>query len=349
VHGLKAFDHIERRSFEVRAKLVINAAGPWAGNIASMADAKVAMRPGKGVHVTFERRIGNYGLILEGVDGRVMFLVPHGAETIVGTTDTDFYGEPARVDLDIHSDEVAYVVEAAARAFPQARDWRPLRAWAGVRNTLFEWGVDSDDLSRRHEVLDHELRDNLKGLLSIVGGKLAAYRIQSEEAVDLALKKLGRDPVECTTGSQPLPGAELAPDFDELSRSIGLPRWALERVWRRVGSRIHDVFRNATPDDLMPVCRSEAITPAEIVYAIRNEGCRTLEDLRRHAHVGAGSCDGVDCALPAAQIMARLLGWSADHLDNELRRFVAERWIGRRPVLRGPALAQEEIWRASHA
>ena len=79
------------------------------------------MRPGKGVHVTFERRIGNYGLILEGVDGRVMFLVPHGAETIVGTTDTDYYGDPVHADLDIHRDEVAYVIEAAARALPQAR------------------------------------------------------------------------------------------------------------------------------------------------------------------------------------------------------------------------------------
>ena len=348
VRGLKVFDHIDHRAYEVTADLVINAAGPWAGRVADMADAKVAMRPGKGVHVTFERRIGNYGLILEGVDGRVMFLVPHGAETIVGTTDTDFYGEPARVDLDIHGDEVAYVVEAAARALPQARHWRPTRAWAGVRNTLFEWGVDSDDLSRRHEVLDHEARDNIRGLLSVVGGKLAAYRIQSEDAVDIALRKLGRSPKECTTGVRPLPGAELQPDFDALAGEIPLPRWALERVWRRVGSRLRAVFADAQPDDLAPVCRSEAITRAEIMYMIDAENCRTLEDLRRHAHVGAGSCDGVDCIIPSAHIMAVKLGWSAERTETELRHFMNERWIGRRPVLRGTALAQEEVWRGTH-
>lgn len=348
VRGVRAYDLIESRSFDVEARLVVNAGGPWAGRIAEMGDVQVAMRPGKGVHVTFERRIGNYGLILEGIDGRVMFLVPHGAETIVGTTDTDFFGDPGRVDLDIHSDEVAYVVEAAARALPQARSWRPLRAWAGVRNTLFEWGVDADDLSRRHEILDHESRDDLAGLLSVLGGKLAAYRIQSEEAVDIALKKLGRAAQRSLTGERVLPGAEEQPDFAALARAIPLPQWALERVWRRVGSRITDVFKEPTPDNLAPICRSEAVTRAEIIYAVRVEGCRTLEDLRRHAHVGAGGCDGIDCAVPAAHIMAALLGWSNERIGAEVEQFMNERWIGRRAVLRGATLAQEEIWRAVH-
>jgi glycerol-3-phosphate dehydrogenase len=345
---VRAFDLLDTRSFDIDADLVINATGPWAGRIADMADVKVAMRPGKGVHVTFERRIGNYGLILEGVDGRVMFLVPHGAETIVGTTDTDYYGDPGRVDLDIHRDEVAYVIEAAARALPQAKDWRPIRAWAGVRNTLFEWGVDSDDLSRRHEVLDHATRDNVGGLLSVLGGKLAAYRIQSEEAVDLAMRKLGRRAFTATTGEQPLPGASPAPDFLHLARELQLPAWALERVWRRVGDRVRQVFAEAGPDARTPICRSEAVTGAEIRYAIRVEGCRTLEDLRRHTHVGAGGCDGVDCAIPSAHLMAELLQWPRERIETELEHFLNERWIGRRPVLNGATLAQEEVWRGVH-
>jgi glycerol-3-phosphate dehydrogenase len=348
VRGVRCFDTLESRTFEIEADLVINATGPWAGRIAEMADVQVAMRPGKGVHVTFERRIGNYGLILEGVDGRVMFLVPHGAETIVGTTDTDYYGDPGRVDLDIHHDEVAYVIEAAARALPQAREWRPIRAWAGVRNTLFEWGVDSDDLSRRHEVLDHATRDNVGGLLSVLGGKLAAYRIQSEEAVDLALTKLRRSSVAPVTGERPLPGAAPQPDFLKLSQQLQLPAWALERIWRRLGDRVHQVFASGSSQNRAPVCRSEAVTPAEIAYAVTVEGCRTLEDLRRHTHIAGGGCDGVDCASASAHLMAELLGWSADRLNREIEQFSNERWIGRRPVLRGGTLAQEEVWRGVH-
>lgn len=348
VRGLRVFDLIDKRTFEIEADLVINATGPWAGRVAEMADVRVAMRPGKGVHVTFERRIGNYGMILEGVDGRVMFLVPHGAETIVGTTDTDFYGDPGRVDLDISHDEVAYVIEAAARALPQARSWRPIRAWAGVRNTLFEWGVDSDDLSRRHEVLDHSGRDNVGGLLSVLGGKLAAYRIQSEEAVDIAMTKLRKPSVQSKTGALPLPGAAEAPDFLDLSKRLDVPAWALERIWRRMGDRVHTIFANANAHTRSPVCRSEAVTLAEIEYAIRVEGCRTLEDLRRHTHVGAGGCDGVDCATASAHFMAELLEWSVERIEAELANFFNERWVGRRPILRGTTLAQEEVWRGFH-
>ncbi len=349
VRGVRVRDRLDGGERDVEARLVLNAGGPWAGRIASMADATVRLRPGKGIHVTFERRIGNYGMILEGVDGRTMFLVPHGAETIVGTTDDDYYGDPARVDLEVTNDEVSYVIEAAARAIPQAREWRPLRAWAGVRNTIFEWGVDADALSRRHEIIDHETRDGVPGLLSLAGGKLASYRVFAEEATDRILEKLGRPPVACETGIRPLPGAEPEPDFRALAAGLPLPAAAIERIWRRLGGRLHGVFAGAEAGDLVPICRSEAVTPAEIRHAVQVEGCRTLEDLRRHAHVGAGSCDGLDCAAPAAHLMAELLGWTPERTHAEIEAFMDRRWIGRRPVLHGATLAQEELTRGVYA
>src|SRR5690606_1001843 len=345
VRGVRVREADTGRERDVEARIVLNAGGPWAGRIAALAGATVALRPGKGIHVTFERRIGNYGLILEGVDGRTLFLVPHGAETIVGTTDDDFYGDPARVGEEVTNDEVEYVIEAAARAIPQARRWRPLRAWAGVRNTIFEWGLDADELSRRHEVIDHEARDGVAGLLSLAGGKLASYRLFAEEATDRGLEKLGRPAVRCTTGTRPLPGAGPAPDFRALAREIPLPPAALERVWRRLGTRLHDALGGADAGDLAPICRAEAVTSAEVRYAVRVEGCRTLEDLYRHVHLAAGSCDGLDCAAPAAHIMAELLGWTPAQTRTHLDRFLERRWTGRRPVLRGATLAQEELAR----
>ncbi|HSJ23194.1 MAG TPA: glycerol-3-phosphate dehydrogenase/oxidase [Longimicrobiales bacterium] len=345
VRGVRVRDRITGAERDVEARVVMNAGGPWVPGVAELAGVSVPMRPGKGIHVTFERRIGNYGLILEGVDGRTMFLVPHGAETIVGTTDTDYYGDAAHVDLSITRDEVEYVIEAAARALPQARHWRPLRAWAGIRNTIFEWGVGSDDLSRRHEVLNHGERDGVGGLLSVVGGKLAAYRIQAEEAVDAVLDQLDRPPVPCTTGDRPLPGGGDVPDFTALGAEIPLPAAVLERVWRRVGSRVQRMFADAGPDDLAPVCRSEMVTAAEIRYAVEVEGCRTLEDLFRHCHVGAGSCDGSDCAAPAAQILMELLDWPPQRYLDEVEAFRQARWIQRRPVLHGAQLAAEEVRR----
>ncbi|HEX7120346.1 MAG TPA: glycerol-3-phosphate dehydrogenase/oxidase [Longimicrobiales bacterium] len=349
VRGVRVRDRLTGGERDIEARLVLNAGGPWADRIAAKAGATVRLRPGKGIHVTFERRIGNFGMILEGVDGRTMFLVPHGAETIVGTTDDDYYGDPAHVDREVTNDEVAYVIEAAARVLPQARDWRPLRAWAGVRNTIFEWGVGADALSRRHEIIDHEARDGVPGLLSLAGGKLASYRMFAEETTNCVLEKLGRPPTPSSTARRPLPGAEPEPDFRALAREFPLPAAALERVWRRLGSRLRDAFADADADDLAPICRSEAVTPAEIRYAVRVERCRTLEDLRRHAHLGAGTCDGLDCAAPAALLMGELLDWPPDRIHAELRAFIERRWIGRRPVLRGATLAHEELCRGVHA
>jgi glycerol-3-phosphate dehydrogenase len=97
-----------------------------------------------------------------------------------------------------------------------------------------------------------------------------------------------------------------------------------------------------------PICRSEAVTGAEIRYSVEIEGCRTLEDVRRHTHAAAGGCDGADCATAAAYLMAELLDWSVTRIEQELEQFFNERWIGRRPVLRGATLAQEEVWRGLH-
>jgi glycerol-3-phosphate dehydrogenase len=345
VRGVRVRDRSSGAARTLEARLVINAAGPWAGRVAQRAGALVRMRAGKGIHVTFERRIGNFGLILEGVDGRTMFLVPHGAETIVGTTDHDFYGEPEHVDREITRDDVAYVIEAAARALPQAVHWRPLRAWAGVRNTIFEWGIGPESLSRGHQIIDHA-EAGVAGLISIVGGKLAAYRLQAEHVVDLAVRRLGIAAPSCVTAHRPLPGAEDAPDFVALGRSLGLPASIVERVWRRHGARVREIFDGATADDLAPICRAEAVTAAEIRFVVAQEGCSTLEDLSRHAHLGVGGCDGLDCAAAGAHLMGELLDWPPARVRAEIAAFLQRRWTQRRPVLAGVNLAQEEVLRA---
>src|SRR5690606_1944044 len=150
---------------------------------------------------------------------------------------------------------------------------------------------------------------------------LASYRIFAEETTDAVLEKLGHAPVPCVTGARPLPGAEEAPDFHALAGRIPLPPAAIERVWRRLGSRAADLLGAAPPADLAPICRAEAVTAAEIRHAVQDEGCRTLEDLRRHTHLGAGSCDGLDCAAPAAHLLAELLDWQPARTCAEYASF----------------------------
>src|SRR5262249_7488028 len=220
VEGVQARDQRTGQHSEYRGKLIINVAGAWAPKIAPLAGANVRLRPGKGVHLTLDRRLSNYGIIASAVDGRQIFVMPHEQTSIIGTTDTDYYGDPD--DLRVTQDEVSYLMEGIESAVPGIREARVLRAWAGIRTTLYEYGKIGDELSRDHAIYDHE-QEGAKNFLTLIGGKLASYRAQSEELTDLVSRRLGNSN-DCRTHLEPLPGGESFPNTADLARDFGLPQ-----------------------------------------------------------------------------------------------------------------------------
>ncbi|MCX5731357.1 MAG: FAD-dependent oxidoreductase, partial [Deltaproteobacteria bacterium] len=194
VVGVLWRDSLTGEHGEARAGVVVNATGGWSPRWGKAVGVQVPMRPGKGVHLSLDRRHGNYGIICTAVDGRQMFLMPHEMESIIGTTDDDYYGDPD--DLDATAEEVEYLVEGVASLVPSVRQSRITRAWWGVRTTIFEYGVEEDDLSRDHRILDHAA-EGAAGLLSFVGGKLASYRAQSEDLTDRVVDMLGKAVLPC--------------------------------------------------------------------------------------------------------------------------------------------------------
>jgi glycerol-3-phosphate dehydrogenase len=183
-----------------------------------------------------------------------------------------------------------------------------------------------------------------------VGGKLASYRAQSEEATDRILARLGRGGVACRTHEEPLPGGEEVPAPRELAARHGVAEGAAARLVYRHGARAREVLRLADEDPRLKlaVCRDEGILAAEVVWTARHEKVRRLQDLRRRCRLGLAGCGGLDCARLAAQLVARELGWDADRARAELHDLLESGWRERRPVLDGWQLAQEELLRAVH-
>src|SRR4029077_12788476 len=138
---------------EARARVVVNAAGPWSPEVAAMAGVEVHLRPAKGIHIIYPHRISNFSISAESIDGRDLLMLAHAGSTLLGTTDDDFYG--ALYSVDVLEDEVDYLIQGIARVFPSIRDYRPVRTTTGVRPTLFKWRRYEDELSRRYEVIDH--------------------------------------------------------------------------------------------------------------------------------------------------------------------------------------------------
>jgi len=341
------------------ARIVVNATGPWLPRMAGIAGAKLRIRPGKGVHVVVERRVSNLGVVATAVDGRQIFILPHDNYSIIGTTDDDYYGDPD--DIPVTGDEVEYLLEGIESVIPGIRRYRLSTTWAAIRPTLFEWGTIEDALSRDHEVIDHATSDGVDGLLSLVGGKLAAYRLMAEEATDAVLEKLRQAAgtgiqrlaganVSCRTATLPLPGGDLATPEAILDAGRDLlDRATLLRLYARYGSRAREVLDRIRQDPRQGrmLCPCEPVLEAEVHFAVEREQALTLGDVRRRTRLGTGACQGAGCAEAAAAILRDRLGWDRDTERARLEEFHQERWRRRRPVLDGAALAQEELGRGA--
>ncbi len=341
--GVRIRVHLpEKREDFIEAKIVFVAVGPWTPAFLKKSGIDLKIRPGKGVHLIFDRRLSDTAVIFDTIDGRSVFVMPHESTSILGTTDDDFYGGPD--NLTAPRDEIEYLLQAAERVLPAIRRARIIRTMCGVRPTVYEWGKVEDKLSREHAIHDHGRRDGVEGLFTMVGGKLASYRIMAEEAADAICEKLGHE-APCRTHEVPLPGGEAEFDPAELAREHGVPLYAARRLVYRHGTRaqrVLDLTRN-DPSLKEPVCSCEPVLAAEVVYACREEMALKLSDVRRRTRLGAGPCQGMNCTFKAADLLARERGLTAEETLGEIYDFMRNRWKGVRPIVDGVQAAQEEL------
>lgn len=331
---------------DIAARVVVNAAGPWAGELAAMGGASVRLRPAKGIHLVYDRRISNVAVTIEAVDGRGLLMVPHAATTILGTTDDDCYGDPEH--LEVTEDEVEYVLEATERVFPSIREHRIAHATAAVRPTLRQWRRYEDDLSREYEVMEHGARDGVAGLVTIAGGKMSMFRKMAEDTVDVVERVLGRAHVPCTTHTRPLPGGASTTSVPDVAAEFGLALPLANRLVGRHGDRAADLLRQADRGERHAVlCECEPVTVAELRHAVRHEAVGRLEDLYRRVRWSGGACLGMRCCWEAAQVMGQERGWTQRRVEDEVHDFLDARWRDRPAVMNGPALAQEELYRGA--
>jgi len=322
---------------EARARVTVNATGPWSPEIGRLAGLDIELRPAKGVHIVYDRRVSNFAISCDAIDGRGLLMVPHGNFTLAGTTDDDFYGDPD--DLEVTPDEVDYILQAFDRVMPSLREHRAVRATVGVRPTIHRWRSYEDDLSRRYEVIDHAAE--APGLVSVIGGKLSMYRLMAEETADLVCARIGID-APCTTGSAPLPGSEVESEpAAELAGRFEIPALAAARLQTRQGCRAPRVFEGRPERGL--VCRCEPVTVAELRHAARSEQVRTLADAFRRVGLAAGPCAGALCLERAAEVVGRELDWSPGQRREAAADFRAELWLGRAPVLDRWGWAEQEL------
>ncbi len=341
VCGIAAEDTLTGRRLELAGRLVINAAGPWLDDIGAMTgEPRTLSRRTKGVHLVLPK-VGNMAVVLYAhSDGRLFFVVPWNGFSLLGTTDTDYDGDLDRIVTD--AEDACYLLAEARYAYPNA-PWNTIYfTWAGVRSLMHIEGVPESDVSRRHVLYDHRTRDGIPGLLSIIGGKLTAYRSVAENLVDAACRSLGQR-AKSRTAELPLPGGMLrdidryvAMHRDPQARELGIDPALVEHLMRVYGSRAARVLRyvQANRDLLAPLGAHYPDVMAQVLYAVDEEDARTLADvLLRRLTTGMSAERGRDVADPVARFLARRLHWDDGRLRAELAAFDEQIALGAVPAL----------------
>lgn len=307
VSHAKITDMISGETFAVPCRHIAIAAGPWTDTLATALGHPPRLRPTKGVHLVFDRaRLPiDVAVTMNSVDdGRVVFAIPFGNTTYVGTTDTDFEGSADEVSAT--ADDVSYLLRTTNYFFPDAAlvaaDVQS--TWAALRPLVRSDADTAYKTSREHEIWHDE-----RGISTIAGGKLTTYRAMAEEFLDAmlaAMKKLAPLPhlERCRTHKVPLDPAATtwAKHADAIVRLAAETQGSLaEKVAARIATH---------PDEAAAVVPGLPWVWAQVAVATDHEHAQTVEDVlvRRFQVFFRAPDRGLGCAERTARIMASRLG-----------------------------------------
>ncbi len=338
LHPVMARDRDSGARFAIRARAVLNATGPFSD--AFRGGARV-LRPTLGVHVVMDAaRLPTHGrafVLRSPRDHRVMFVLPAGARTFVGTTDTDWpdgdgRGPQPGDEIRARGEDVAYLLETAEHAFPdqnlQASD--VLSTFSGLRPLLASDASDPSSTSREHAIWV-----DAHGVLNVAGGKLTTMRRMGEQAVDRLIELLrgrgmDRPLLPCGTRERPLPGAVgwTAGEASTLSALHELGDDVRQHLVDSYGVRARQIVALASDGDESLRRRLAPELPyltAEVLYAARYEHACEVEDVlcRRVPLYRVDREQGLGCAAAVAQILATELGWSPAREKRSVRAYRA--------------------------
>ncbi|MBI2884948.1 MAG: glycerol-3-phosphate dehydrogenase/oxidase [Candidatus Omnitrophica bacterium] len=320
LYGAAVEDRRTGEVFDVRATVVVNAGGPWGDRVRQLSDRQTGLRlaPTKGIHLVVPR-LATHGVCFQAhADRRVIFLLPWGNTSILGTTESPV---PSLDGLRPTRDEAAYLLDEANRLFPDEAlaPQDVIGAYAGAR-PLLAFSGSSTSASR-----EHRIEVDRFGLVSVLGGKYTTYRLIAQQTVDAIVRRWRFSVERCLT--------------DQVSLLEPVHPVVLDR-WQRVTQRIHPellgrllslygtgAFRvlelvEFEPKLAEPACPHHDYLLAELVYALQQELACTVSDvLVRRTRVAYSACQGLDFLSTLTELMGRYGHASREELDAQVAEY----------------------------
>jgi glycerol-3-phosphate dehydrogenase len=319
VAGVTARDEESGEEFNIEAKVVVNATGVFADEILKLDTPRATnwIRPSQGIHLVLDQKflIGNHAIMVpQTSDGRVMFAVPWYNRVVLGTTDTlvdEASLEPCPLD-----EEIDFVLETAGQYLVQKPGREDvLSAFAGLRPLA---APENEEKSTKEISRHHKVMVSVSGLISVIGGKWTTYRKMAEDAVDYAIM-VGELPERpCLTKDIRIHGYSEGNRIDFSPMSVfGSERQEVEDL---------DEFKGQKW-----LSESLQIRKSQVVWAVRKEMARTLEDVlaRRTRALFLDARESVKIAPVAVSIMASELGQDREWISKQLEQYktLAQRYL----------------------
>ncbi|WP_010098882.1 glycerol-3-phosphate dehydrogenase/oxidase [Ornithinibacillus scapharcae] len=291
VVGAIVHDQLSGESYEIRAKKVVNATGPWVDTIREQDNSKKGkvLKLTKGVHIVIDQSKFplKQAVYFDTPDGRMVFAIPRDGKAYVGTTDTFYDTDPIHPKMT--TEDRDYLLKAIHYMFPEVNITKDdvESNWAGVRPLIWEEGKDPSEISRKDEIWESD-----SGLLTIAGGKLTGYRKMAESIVDLLASKFkteyGKLYSSCETRNIPISGGnvggsamfkQFVNEQVKVATSIGLSEKDSEHLASRYGSNVpilFDIIREG--NEIAEKYNLPLTLYAKLQYALEHEMAATPVD-----------------------------------------------------------------------
>ncbi|MHB8482412.1 MAG: glycerol-3-phosphate dehydrogenase [Nitrospiria bacterium] len=332
--GVLLKDQLNDQTIEVKGKFFVNAGGAWVSGIARAAGEKepVRIRMTQGTHIIVPQISRESAIVISPKDDkRIFFVIPWHGNSLIGTTDIDFRGDPQ--DVRPLQEEIQYLINETRNFFPQLgiKEKDIISVFSGVRPLVDVPGLHPSAVSRKVKI-----EESPKGMISIAGGKFTTYRNTAEKVIDKVGKWLGRTDLKiCSTATEPLYGGKFSRGFENYLEQ-NVKRWAeaydleeatvvhlIHQYGNRV-SRLIDLIEKSKPyrakiSPLFPDIK------AEIIYSVEDEMAFTLSDfLRRRTLLALGGLTSEDILMEIAVLMGAKLGWDQNQIKKEIEDYLKE-------------------------
>jgi glycerol-3-phosphate dehydrogenase len=326
VEGVRVEDQLSGVQVDVKGSLVINCGGPWADIIRNLADksgGKHQIKRSEGIHILTKKFKTRHAVVMWTPSGRHFFTIPWRGCQLIGTTDTDYEGNPD--DYKVSKKSIEGLIQDTNDSIGDGRlAYKDvIHAWGGLRPLVDDQTEGTYESSRKYEIYDNST-DGMDGLITVEGGKYTTSRHLAESVLKMVETKLHRAPKTAITDKMFLTGCEIPnmadfmtelktayPDFSPETLNFAGANYGTE------APKLLDLSRQQ-PEYEEIICEDGQIL-ASVIYAVRNESAQTLEDIvMRRTGVGNIGHPGKERLEKIGAVAAKELGWDSNRLAEEV-------------------------------